>query len=84
MNTREFTRRLNIDGRAVVRSYESLQSKFEAIKNEANATNSNAMNLKQWNKLGTHLDVLGSAVKDLKRSIEISNDTRYTRTYSNW
>lgn len=84
MNTTEFSRRLNCNGRAVIFCYEKFKSNFETIKNEASSTSttsstdsSNGLTGNQWHQLDTQMEALGSAVKDLKRSIEIANHPRY-------
>lgn len=85
MNTSEFLRRLNSDGRAVVFVYDKFKKNFESVKNEANSNNDQnnrggaGVNERQWQQLDSYVEALGSAVKDLKRSIDVSNDPRYNR-----
>lgn len=87
MNTSEFVRRLNSEGRAVVFVYEKFKKNFESVKNEANPSNdqnnrsASGVNDKQWQQLDSYVEALGSAVKDLKRSIDVSNDPRYNRRH---
>lgn len=78
MNSSGFLNRLNSDGRAVVQVYDKFKSNLEDIKSQTNATN-NTITEGQWQKFDSGVQALDSAVKDLKRTIEISNDPRFNR-----
>lgn len=79
MNDGLFLGRLDSDGRAVVQMYNKFKSNLEDIKSRSNVKNS--FNTEQWHKIDFRLQALDSAVKDLKRTIEISNDPRFNRRY---
>lgn len=79
MNNTQFLNRLGSEGQVVVASYQKFKSNFEDMKSKSNETN--AFNEGQWEKFNNHLAALESAVTDLKRSIDISNDQRFHRRY---
>lgn len=77
MNNGLFLSRLNSDGRAVVQTYDKFKSNLEDMKKETNTTNTFTEG--QWRKIDSGLEGLGSAVTDLKRTIEVSSNPRFHR-----
>lgn len=77
MNTSEFLQRINADGRYVVSSFGSLKNSFERFKRET----INDHNQPQMAKLEKDIQNHETAVKDLKRMMDISQDPRYNRRY---
>ena len=79
MNNKQFLDRLDSDGRAVVQMYHKFKSSLEDITSKPNVEK--AFTEGQWHQFNYRLQALESAVTDLKRSIEISNDPRFNRRY---
>lgn len=77
MNSNLFLNRFNNDGRAVVQTYDKFKSNLQDLQNQSNAAQT--FNEKQWHKFNSGLQALESAVTDLKRTIEVSNDPRFNR-----
>lgn len=77
MNNGLFLNRLNSDGRAVVQMYGQFKSNLDDVKKQNNATNTFTEG--QWKKIDSGLEALDSAVKDLKRTIEVSSNPRFHR-----
>lgn len=80
---RDLTNRVNDSSRGVIRSFQSFMSGeggFQHFKNDFNG-NHNQITKEQMEKLDHKVQVLGEAVNELERSVQISNDPRYNRHF---
>lgn len=77
MNSPEFLKRVNTNGRYVVSSFGSFKDSFDVFKQST----ANEHNSYQIAKLDRAVRDLETNVKNLQRSIDISQEPRFNRRY---
>lgn len=79
----ELASRVNSSGSSVVHAYKMFvndKDGYQKFKNNFNE-NGNRITKEEFDKLDKKVQVLGDVVKDLERTIQVSNDPRFRRHY---